>query len=107
MIRVSIASTENRLKGVAQALQLIDSDILIPDRPVMVKPNFVTTMNQLAATHVDATRATLEYLSGKGVNEFVIAVGPALGTPDSGFDNYSYRDLANDYKIRMLRMSMN
>ncbi|MBT3862934.1 MAG: hypothetical protein HOF71_04390, partial [Chloroflexi bacterium] len=50
MIRVSIASTESRLQGVAQALELIDSDVVIPDRPVMVKPNFVTTKNQLAAT---------------------------------------------------------
>ena len=105
MIKVSIASSENRLKGVAKALELIDADILIPDRPVMVKPNFVTTTNQLAATHVDATRATLEYLSNKGVNEFVIAVGPALGTPDSGFDNYGYRDLRNDYKIEFIDLN--
>ena len=105
MIKVSIASSENRLKGVAKALELIDADILIPDRPVMVKPNFVTTTNQLAATHVDATRATLEYLSNKGVNEFVIAVGPALGTPDSGFDNYGYRDLRKDYKIEFMDLN--
>ena len=105
MIKVSIASTKNRLKGVAKALELIDADILIPDRPVMVKPNFVTTTNQLAATHVDATRATLEYLSNKGVNEFVIAVGPALGTPDSGFDNYGYRDLRKDYKVEFMDLN--
>ena len=105
MIRVSIASTESRLQGVAQALELIDSDVVIPDRPVMVKPNFVTTKNQLAATHVDATRATLEYLSGKGVDDFIIAVGPAIGTPNSGFDNYGYRDLVNDYKIEFMDLN--
>ena len=105
MIKVSIASSEDRAKGVAQSLELIDSEVVIPDRPVMVKPNFVTTTNQLAATHVDATRATLEYLSGKGVSDFVLAVGPALGTPDSGFDNYGYRDLTNDFKIEFMDLN--
>jgi len=105
LIKVSIASTDSRAEGVERSLQLIDSDIAIPDKPVMVKPNFVTTMNQLAATHVDTTRATLEYLSGKGVTEFILAVGPALGTPDSGFDNYGYRALSNDFKVEFMDLN--
>ena len=105
MVRVSIVSSSDRTTGVAQALELIDSDVVIPDKPVMVKPNFVTTSNQLAATHVDSTRATLEYLSEKGVSEFLIAVGPAIGTPDSGFDNYGYRDLSNDFKIEYMDLN--
>ena len=87
MVKVSIVSSSDRTTGVTQALELIDSDVVIPDKPVMVKPNFVTTTNQLAATHVDSTRATLQYLSEKGVSEFLIAVGPAIGTPESGFEN--------------------
>lgn len=105
MIKVSIASTDDRAAGVAQSLELIDSEVVIPDRPVMVKPNFVTTKFQLAATHVDTTRATLEYLTKKGVSDFIIAVGPAIGTPDSGFDNYGYRDLVNDFKIEFLNLN--
>ena len=87
MVKVSIVSSSSRITGVTQALELIDPEVVIPDKPVMVKPNFVTTSNQLAATHVDATRATLDYLSGKGESQFLIAVGPAIGTPDSGFEN--------------------
>jgi uncharacterized protein (DUF362 family) len=105
MINVSIDSSTDRAEGVATSLQLIDGDIVIPDRPVMVKPNFVTTSNQLAATHVDSTRATLEYLSSKGVREFIIAVGPAIGTPDSGFDNYGYRTLADDFNVEFLDLN--
>ncbi len=71
----------------------------------MVKPNFVTTSNQLAATHVDTTRATLEYLSGKGVSQFIVAVGPAVGTPDSGFDNYGYRALTDAFDIEFLDLN--
>lgn len=105
MIKVSIASTDNRAEGVAQSLRLIDSEINIPDRPVMIKPNFVTTTNQLAATHVDATRSTIEYLRSKGVDRFVVAVGPAIGTPESGFDNYGYRDLAKNFNIEFMDLN--
>ncbi|HCI85842.1 MAG TPA: hypothetical protein DHV68_03250 [Dehalococcoidia bacterium] len=105
MIKVSIASTRDRSEGVHESLNLIESEIKIPDLPVMVKPNFVTTSNQLAATHVDTTRATLEYLSNRGVEDFVIAVGPAIGTPDSGFENYGYRALANDFSVEFLDLN--
>lgn len=105
MIKVSIVGTEDRVDGVTRSLQLIDSEINIPDRPVMIKPNFVTTSNQLAATHVDATRATLEYLTSRGVSKFVIAVGPAIGTPDSGFDNYGYRGLADDFNVEFMDLN--
>jgi uncharacterized protein (DUF362 family) len=105
LIKVSIASTDNRVEGVSKSLRLIDSEIVIPDKPVMVKPNFVTTTNQLAATHVDTTRATLEYLSSRGVSEFILAVGPAIGTPDSGFDNYGYRELSKDFNIEYMDLN--
>ena len=105
MIKVSIANTNNRTEGVHEALGLIDDTVAIPDRPVMVKPNFVTTTNQLASTHVDSTRVTLEYLSSKGVSKFVIAVGPAVGTAESGFENYGYRSLSNDFDIEFLNLN--
>ena len=105
LIKVSISNTKDRVEGVHQALQLIDDTVVIPDRPVMVKPNFVTTSNQLAATHVDSTRSTLEYLSGKGVRKFVIAVGPALGTPESGFENYGYNSLTDDFDIEFFSLN--
>lgn len=105
MVKVSIASTDNRAEGVAQSLRLIDSEINIPDRPVMIKPNFVTTSNQVAATHVDATRSTIEDLRSRGVRKFIVAVGPAIGTPDSGFDNYGYRDLAKDFDIEFMDLN--
>jgi hypothetical protein len=106
MIKVSLVSSADRGEGVAESLRLFDSEVDIPDRPVMVKPNSVSTSNQLAATHVDTTRATLEYLAGKGVRDFVVAVGPAIGTPDSGFDNYGYRALS-DGSVRTQRRGQN
>lgn len=72
---------------------------------MLVKPNFVTTTNQLAATHVDATRTALEYLKSKGVTDFIVGEGPAKGSPDPGFDNYGYRDLAKDFNIEFMNLN--
>ncbi len=99
MTKVSLVKGGDRGLNVTAALELISDEIVIPDKPVMVKPNFVSTRNQLAATHVDATRATLEFLRGKGVRRFTIAAGPAIGTADEGFDNYGYRALADDFDV--------
>lgn len=105
MIKVSISNTDDRTFGVSESLGLIDDEVVIPDRPVMVKPNFVTTSNQLAATHVDTTRATLNYLRGRGVSEFIVAVGPAIGSPESGFDNYGYRALQHEFDIEFMDLN--
>jgi uncharacterized protein (DUF362 family) len=105
MTKVSLVKSEDRIEGVTAALRLIEDEISIPDKPVLVKPNFVTTKNQLAATHVDATRATLEFLEGQGVKSFIVAVGPAIGTADDGFDNYGYRDLARDHDVTFLDLN--
>ena len=35
----------------------------------------------------------------------MIAVGPAIGTPDSGLDNYDYRALANDFSVEFLDLN--
>jgi len=105
MVKASIVRAEDRATGVSNALELIHDQIVIPDKPVMVKPNFVTTSNQLAATHVDSTRTTLTYLKEFGVSEFIIAVGPAIGTPDSGFDNYGYRDLQKEFSVEFLDLN--
>ncbi len=105
MIKASVVKAEDRATGVRNALELIHDQIVIPDKPVMVKPNFVTTSNQLAATHVDSTRATLTYLTELGVSEFIIAVGPAIGTPESGFDNYGYRDLQKEFSVEFLDLN--
>ena len=99
MTKVSLVKGDDRDRNVTAALDLISDEIVISDKPVMVKPNFVSTRNQLCATHVDATRATLEFLRGKGVSQFTIAVGPAVGKADEGFDNYGYRALADDYDV--------
>jgi uncharacterized protein (DUF362 family) len=93
------------MEGTRESLQLIDSEVVIPDLPVIIKPNFVTATKPLAVTHVDTARATLEYLSEKGVREFIIAPGPASATAQEAFDNYGYEVLKKDFKIELLDLN--
>jgi uncharacterized protein (DUF362 family) len=98
-IKVSLVSGQDRTETVSKALALIAYQVQIPDNPVLIKPNFVSTRNLLCATPVDAVRSTLTFLKDKGVSDFTIAVGPAIGTADEGFDNYNYRPLADEFNI--------
>ena len=104
-IKVSLVSGSDRTSTVPEALALISDQVQIPDRPVLIKPNFVSTLNQLSATPVDAVRSTLTFLKEKGVNEFTIAAGPAIGTAADGFDNYGYRPLVDEFDITWLDLN--
>ncbi|HIK98373.1 MAG TPA: DUF362 domain-containing protein [Dehalococcoidia bacterium] len=104
-IKVSLVSGADRTSTVPEALALISDQVQIPDRPVLIKPNFVSTLNQLSATPVNAVRATLTFLKSKGVNEFTIAAGPAIGSADDGFNNYNYRPLADEFSVTWLDLN--
>ena len=65
-IKVSLVSGADRTRTIPEALALISDQVQIPDRPVLIKPNFVSTLNQLSATPVDAVRSTLTFLKDKG-----------------------------------------
>jgi uncharacterized protein (DUF362 family) len=102
MIKVSLTRGGDRFRNVSSALDLISDQVVIPDKPVLIKPNFVTVRKQLTATHVDATRATLEFLGGRGVDRFIIAEGPGGEALDLAIDNYGYRALTKDFEITFL-----
>jgi uncharacterized protein (DUF362 family) len=104
-IKVSLVSGADRTSTVPEALALISDQVQIPDRPILIKPNFVSTLNQLSATPVNAVRSTLTFLKSKGVNEFTIAAGPAIGSADDGFNNYNYRPLADEFSVTWLDLN--
>ena len=104
-IKVSLVSGQDRNTTVPEALALIADQVHIPDRPVLIKPNFVSVNNLLCATPVDAVRSTLAFLKDKGVKSFTIAAGPAIGTAEQGFDNYGYRPLADQFDITWLDLN--
>lgn len=104
-IKVSLVSGGDRTRTVPEALALISNQVQIPDRPVLIKPNFVSVNVPLCATPVDAVRSTLAFLEEKGVRSFTIAAGPAIGTAGEGFDNYGYRPLADEFNVTWLDLN--
>lgn len=72
----------------------------LPERPaigaarrIVVKPNVVTGMRQLAATPAAALRAVLLWLRDHGARRVTLAEGSAAESTFAGFDAYGYFEL--------------
>jgi uncharacterized protein (DUF362 family) len=107
---VAVRHGEQRRTIVREALEGIDKDVRAGwknKKYVLIKPNNVSTQNQLASTHVDALRGILDYLDGRWKGEVVIAESSAGQTMD-GFENFLYPRLAGEYKrLRVKLVDLN
>jgi len=103
---VSIVKGQDRYQNVASALALIEDQISLEGKKlVLVKVNFVSTANQLAATHVEATRALLDFIRARYSGPLVIAEGAAMSPTFDGFKNYGYLPLASQYDALLLDLN--
>lgn len=97
---VSLIKGEDRRKNVYDALMAVD-DLMVPrlrgKSSVVIKPNNVSTIKQLASTHVDALRGILDYLDERFKGNVVIAESSA-GKTWEGFENFLYTRLPGEYK---------
>ena len=103
---VAIAQGDARRKNVYTALKSIDKDLqakMQGKKYVVIKPNFVNTTNQLAASHPDAMRGILDYLSESFKGPVVIAESSAGDTKD-GFANFKYSALTSEYRRQQLKL---
>jgi len=101
-VRVGLARRAGRREAVAAALEAIGGDVdLAGARLVLVKPNFVTPYRQLAATHVDAVRAVLDFLRARYDGPVVVGEGAAMSPTWEGFRNYGYEPLVEEYGVEL------
>lgn len=103
---VSLVKGEDRRKNIFDALVAIDDQIrpvLARRRYVIIKPNFVSSSNQLAATHADAIRGILDYLAPRFKGPVVIAESSAQETLEA-FENFHYGRLVSEYRGRQLTL---
>lgn len=99
----------DRSENIYKALKLIEDQVLsgIKGKQILIKPNFVQTSNQLAATHVDAIRGILEFLRPHYKKE--ILIGEAAATKEGtivGYKNYGYYDLVQKYKVKLVDLNL-
>ncbi len=104
--RVAIARRPSRYESVSGALEAIADQVeLDAARCVLVKPNFVSVDRQLAATHVDAVRAVLDFVRARHDGPVVVAEGAALSPTWDGFRNYGYDSLAQTYGVDLVDLN--
>ena len=104
--RVALIHGDHRRKNITAALEGIDDQIrpkLKGKKYVIIKPNNVSTTNQLASTHVDALRGILDYLAPRFRGPVVIAESSAEETRD-GFENFHYPALIPEYRAQQVKL---
>jgi len=108
MPTVALVKSEGHYHGVFEALRLIEDDIkesIKGKRRVLIKPNFVSTRRQLAATHVDAVRAVLDVISKYHSGRIIIGEGPASSSLRNGLINYGYLKLQDEYDVEFIDLN--
>jgi len=101
---VSLARGTDRKETISRALELI-SDRIRPGKKIVIKPNFVSTLRPLAATHVDAVRAVLDYLRDRHDGPIVVADGASFTDTMEGFRNFGYLPLRDEYGVDLVDLN--
>jgi len=102
---VALIRSEGHYEGVREALQLIEDRVahdIKGKKKVLVKPNFVSTRVQLAATPVEAVRAVLDLVTRYHSGKITVAESPAMSTFQEGLRNFGYLKLRDEYDVEFI-----
>jgi uncharacterized protein (DUF362 family) len=97
---VALVKGEERRQNICAALEAIDDQIrpeLKRKKYAIIKPNNVSTLNQLASTHADALHGILDYLAPRFRGHVVVAESSA-GDTMQGYDNFLYSRVAAEHR---------
>lgn len=106
--RVSLVKGDQRYANVRRALDLVQEDIVLEGaKRIVVKPNFTSVTRALAVTHVDATRALLDFLRERTSATIIVAEGSGTGSPPvmEGFRRFGYLPMKEDYDVRFVDLN--
>lgn len=103
--KVGLVKGGSRRENIRQALDLIESDIDLTGKSnVLVKVNFVSSTNQLAATHVDGVRALLEFLRERYDGKITIGESAEVRAEEP-YQRFGYTDLIDDFNVELADLS--
>lgn len=100
--KVGLAKTGRRRSNVSEALNNIRDDITPKVREqVLLKPNFLSSTNQLASSHVDVMRGAIDFLlsTPRPPNEIIIAEGANESFSGEAFQIFGYEALQAEYDV--------
>lgn len=105
---VSLVKGNDARENMYKALQNIEDEVLasIGNKKILVKPNFVTTNRELCATHVEAVRGILDFLTPHCKQPITVGESTAsrAGTFE-GYSNYGYLPLEKEYGIKLVDLN--
>ena len=108
--RVGLTNRGNRREKTLHALELVRDDIEPKLREqVMLKPNFLSSHNQLASSHVDAIRGVIDFLltTTQPLEEIIIAEGGNEKYSGEAFETFDYHALPEEYDIPIRLIDLN
>ena len=103
---VAVSNGTGRRKNICEALVAIEDQILPvlkTKKHVVLKPNIVSTNNQLASTHLDSLNGILDFLGPRFKGPVFIAESSA-GYTTEGFNNFGYTKIAPEHKPLDVRL---
>lgn len=107
--KVSIVKGNDRREIILQALKNIEDEILASigsKKRLLVKPNFVSTTRQLAASHVDEVRAILDFFKPHFKGEIIVGESaPSRNGTFEGFQGFGYMPLEAEYGIKLVDLN--
>lgn len=109
--KIALIKGEHRYSNISAVLELLQAEItdkIKAKKKILIKPNFVSTTRQLAATHVDTVRAVLDFilpLKDKDA-QIIIGEGAALGPTQEGFRNFGYLPLVKQYPVKLTDLNL-
>jgi uncharacterized protein (DUF362 family) len=106
--KVCLVKGNDRRDIVYQALKKIEDEVVasIGEKQILIKPNFVITTRQLAATHADAVRGILDFL--KPHHKKQITIGESTISRQGtfhGYENYGYLALEKGYNVKLVDLN--
>ncbi len=108
--RVGLAREGMRRQNIYAALDLVREDVVPRLRSqIMLKPNFLSSTNQLASTHVDAMRGAIDFLlsTPHPPKEILIAEGGNEKRAGEAFENFGYHALPTEYDVPIRLIDLN
>jgi len=103
---VALVQGMGRYGNVVAALEAVSGQIdLAGVRRVLIKPNFVSTTDQAASTHVDAVRAVVEFVRARYGGSIVVGEGAAMSPTSEGFRNFGYEPLVEQHGVELVDLN--
>ncbi|MCX5645949.1 MAG: DUF362 domain-containing protein [Phycisphaerae bacterium] len=107
--KVSLVKGNDRREIISQALKNIQDEVLASigsKKRILVKPNFVSTTRQLAASHADEIRAILDFLKPHFKGEIIVGESaPSRNGTFEGYQSFGYLPLEKEYGIKLVDLN--